>query len=190
MTRPGTPGTGGALVLACLVLACLLLAGCASIPLSTLWKMRGFDPADLASVEPRDVRLAGRIAPAAMRIDPERSHLELRLTPRSNATEEVYAFGLRPTQVYDSRLLPGAEPDWHVFSLDDDGIAAWQRLRPRLLDIKQRYRKVVFSFSLRTRDDPPPGVDDMIGSARLQLGLDQAPLVLLDRAHLPIERRD
>lgn len=186
MTRWITPWIGGCV----LALACLLLAGCASIPLSTLWKMRSFDPADLATVEPRDVRMAERIEPASMRTDPKRSHLELRLTPRGQTAEEVYAFGLRETRVYDSRLVPAADPQWQVFALDDDGIATWRRLRPKLLDIKRRYSKAVFGFTTKTLDAPPPGVDEMIYSVRLQLGLDQAPLVLLDRAPLEIERKE
>lgn len=170
-----------------LVLACLLLVGCTSIPLSTLWKMRSFDAADLAAVQPGDVRLAGLVEPAPMRIDPARSKLELQLTPRTDGLPvEKYRFGLRETQVYDPRLNPSRNSRWQVFALDDAGLATWVQLKPELLDIKQRYQAAKFEFSFDTDGNKPTHLDAMIVSAKLQLGIDQAPLALLDHARLPI----
>ncbi len=166
--------------------AFLLITACASIPLSTLWRMRNFDAADLAVVQPRDVRLAGLVDPAPLRFEPTRSHLELQLTPRAEGLPaETFRFGLRETQVYDPRLNPGNTARWQVFALDDAALKTWARLKPKLLDIKQRYRAAKFMYSFHT-NDPPADVDTMIVSAKLQLGVDQAPLVLLDRARSPI----
>lgn len=171
-----------------LAFTCLLLAGCTSIPLSTLWQMRNFDAADLAIVQPRDVRLAGLVDPAPMRINPARSKLELQLTPRIDGLPvETYRFGLRDTKIYDPRLNPGNNPRWQVFALDDPGLKTWARLKPKLLDIKQHYRAAKFEFSFHTTDDKSEHLDAMIVSAKLQLGIDRAPLVLLDRARLPMK---
>lgn len=167
---------------AMLVIALLLITGCASIPLSTLWQIRNFDAADLAAVQPRDVRLAGLIDPAPLSIDPAHSQLELRLTPRSEgAADEYYRFNLRETQVYDPRLNLGHNPRLQVFALDDTSVVTWSRLQPRLMEIKQRYRAFNFKFVFHTGEDMPANSDTMIVSAKLQLGIDQAPMVLLDR---------
>gem|GEM_PF-1226827 len=164
------------------VLVLVLLASCASIPLSTMWRMRDFTASDLAGVQPRDVRLAGRMDPAPLRIDAARSELVLTLTPRDErARDERYVFGLRETKVYDPRLLAERNaPRWQVFELDDKGLAAWNALRPKVADAEQRYRAMSFNFSFRNLGDFPQGIDEVVLSATLQLGLDQEPLVLTD----------
>lgn len=173
---------------ALLTIALLLITGCASIPLSTLWQMRNFDAADLATVQPRDVRLAGLVDPVPLSIDPAHSQLELRLTPRvEGASDEYYRFDLRETQVYDPRLTPERNPRWQVFALDDASVVTWTRLQPRLMEIKQRYRAFNFKFVLHTAEDIPANSDTMIVSAKLQLGINQAPVVLLDRERQSIQ---
>lgn len=170
----------------------LVLAGCASVPLGTLWRLRNFSPQDLYAVKPAQVRLAGRVDPTPLRIDATRSGLVLKLTPRaSGAAQEVYRFGLRASVVYDPRLVPDAGDGgrrWQVFALDDAGVAAWNRLRPKLKDIKQQYRAASFAFRFETDRKPGASVRALVVSARLQLAPEQAPLVLLDDKSLPIDR--
>ncbi len=43
--------------------ALLALAGCSSIPLSTMWKMRSFGPDDFAKIQPADMRVKVQVPP-------------------------------------------------------------------------------------------------------------------------------
>ena len=161
-----------------------LLAGCASIPLSTLWRLHNLDASDLAQIQARDVRLAGLIDPAPLTIDAAHSSLLLILPADDRGKRARYRFGLRETKVYDSRLIPDSSPRWQAFELDAAGLAVWAKLRPRFLELRQNYGRVDFYFSFQLKGKPPKGADMLIASARLQLEKAQAPLVLLDRKRI------
>ena len=168
----------------------MMLAGCASIPLGTLWKMRGFDAEDLAHIDAQQIRLAGRIDPAPQRVDPARTHLELRLMPRvEGAPDEHYAFSLRVSDVYDPELIPEPDPQhrWVVLELDDAGLAAWHRLQPKLVDVKKNYRGASFSFEFKSTEEDSHEFDAIQVSARLELDPEQGPLTLLDHKRFDLD---
>lgn len=174
-------------------LACVLaLSCCAGVPLGTLWRLRDFSPEDLYAVKPAQIRLAGRVDPMPLRFDAARSGLMLELTPRAaGVAQEVYRFTLHTSTAYDPRLVPQTGEGgrrWQIFALDDAGIAEWNRLRPKLKDIKRQYRAGSFSFHFETDRKPDASIHTLVVSARLQLAQDQAPLVLLDDKSLPIAR--
>lgn len=167
-----------------------LLAGCASIPLGTLWKMRNFDAADLAKVQPQQVRLAGRVDPAPQVVDPTRSKLVLKLTPKAKGEpEREYVFGLHISRDYDPKLIPESDPHhrWRVFELDDAGLAAWSRLQPELADARQHYRAFSFLCRFKTDGALPAGTEALTISARLELDPEQGPMTLLDRKRFVLD---
>ncbi len=184
LSRPGVRLTLAAASL-------IMLAGCASIPLGTLWKMRSFDADDLARIDAREIRLAGRIDPAPQRVDPSRTHLELSLVPRvEGAPDEHYAFSLRVSDDYEPALIPEPDPQhrWVVLELDDAGLAAWQRLQPKLVNVKKNYRGASFSFEFKATDEGSEKFDAIWVSARLELDPQQGPLTLLDRKRFKVEQ--
>lgn len=86
-----------------------LLAGCTSIPLGTLWKLRNSGVEALATLDPEQLRVASRIEPAPLHLDPARSKLILTLMPRGGAVPVRHTFGLRPAKVYSGLLVPAGD---------------------------------------------------------------------------------
>lgn len=85
-------------------------------------------------------------------------------------------------------LLPDPGPRWTVLKLDAEGIATWQRLQPKLAHFKATYRGFAFSAKFSHLGMPPTGTDAYIMSVWLQLGPDQAPLELIDRARVKVKK--
>ena len=164
-----------------------LLAGCMSIPLATMWQLRGFEVADLAALDPAGVRVAGLIEPGTGRIDTAKSTLTVKLAAKGDGPDEVHAFGLETAPVQGGPILPGNDPRWQVLQLDPAGLAAMRRLQPRLARIKDDYAGWSLSVSLQLLGGPPKDVDELRFSVRVQLAADQAPMTLFDRARVPVD---
>lgn len=166
--------------------ACLLLSACASIPLGTLWKLRGFDENTLVQLEPSDLRTALSLAPA-VDVLPESVKLSLELT-RDDAEPERHAFGLEPA------TGPGPVDRDHRYSLwqlDAAGrqaLASVQRsLRAAQASDTKAYSGATFSVNFRPdfQGDPP---DALQVTVQLLLAPEDGWLLLLDEAKLPITR--
>ena len=165
-----------------------LLAGCMSIPLATMWQLRSFEVADLAALDPAEVRVAGLIEPGSGRIDTSKSTLTVTLTPKGDGADEVHAFGLELSPVQGGPILPGNDPRWQVLQLDPAGLAAMRRLQPRLERIEDDYAGWSLSVSLQLLGGPPKDVPELRFSVRVQLADDQEPMTLFDRARVPVEQ--
>lgn len=163
----------------------LMLAGCASVPLSTMWTMRNFD---IAAIDPDALRMATAMEPDALRIDPTKAMLELRLTPRAGGEDEVHALALRDAAVATDGLVPDDGRHWQVFRLTPESAAALHADKPRFgEDIKANYSGAAFSVKFGFVDGAPmAGLDELRASVRLALATDQTPFTLLDRARIPV----
>lgn len=167
----------------------VLLSGCTSVPLATIWQLRNFEPDDLQQVRPEEILLAGKVDPAPITFNPSGSRLLIVLTPRAEGTADVqYEFGSRNARLDEPQLVPDGDPRWQVFELDDEGVAAWERLQPELTDVKTKYKALAFNSSLRTEGHAPPGTDALIYSVRLQLRPSQKPPTIMDRARIPLDK--
>lgn len=173
--------------IAALLVGVALLTGCMSIPLSTMWAMRSFEPGDLAAIEPGDVRVATLVEPSIGGIDPDKARLKLTLTPRQGEPE-VHVFGLVLSPVQGGPIVPGGHPQWQVLQLDPAGVAAMRALEPRLSDLESHYKGWALNVSVQGLDKTPKHVDTLYFSVRVQLARDQAPLTLFDRAEIEMER--
>jgi hypothetical protein len=182
---------GGVVAAAARALLLLVLAlglgACASVPLSTLWKLRDFGSAELAGLDPQQVRVAGRLEPAPLSIDPQSVRLTLTLTPSRSGQPVRHGFGLRPSRVSDARLAQPGGRAWQVFELDEAGLASMRRLQPRFARLEKEYSRFEFSVDWRTTGPAPATLDALILSMRLQLAADQAPVTLFDRAKIPLK---
>src|SRR5690606_29122868 len=172
---------------ACLLILLVLffVGGCASVPLGTMWKLRNFEPADLAKLEPSEIRVATLIQPGPQKLDPERSKLVLQLEPRDGGETEIHQFGLMFSTT-DSAIPPGQpHVGWQNFALNDAGTTAFRSLHPQLVSVKDNYKsltfKVQFGLVEAQLQERPSHLNV---SARLRLASDQNVLTLLDGARI------
>lgn len=169
-----------------LAASCLALAACASIPLGTLWKLRGFDEQTLERVEPSDLRAAVALRPDVDVVaDSVRLSLELQ---RPDGPPEHHAFGLEPG------TGPGPVERGHrysVWQLDEAGrkaLASVQRSlgAARAAD-EDAYSGATFSVDFKPElGDAPPA--SLQVSVQLLLAPEDGWLHLIDEATVPITR--
>lgn len=175
--------------IAVLLCVSILLAGCASIPLATMWKMRNFGNDDLARVQARAVRLAIGSMPPALQPEQNPPELQLSLYPKlDKAPPETYVFSMKAAQTWPADLIPDDEPQdaWAVYALDENGIAAWQRLKPKLQSLEKQYKKAAFATLMNTEFDFQQKRETITFSARLFLNAEQGPLTLLDHVEAKV----
>lgn len=172
----------GAIWRVVLGLLCLALASCASIPLGTLWQLRGFDGQALAALAPEQVRVAARVEAPPVRIRDDSMRLTLTLTPRDGSPADRHVFALRPSATSDIQLAPTGGRPWQVFELDDAGLRAMRALQPKLADAKRDYSSFAFSVASNFDGTVPPGTREVVFSVRLRLSDAQAPFTLFERA--------
>ncbi|WP_374605604.1 hypothetical protein [Arenimonas sp.] len=169
-----------------IVVACLALAACASIPLGTLWKLRGFDETTLVQLEPSDLRAALSLEPA-VGVRPDSVELALELT-RDGAGPERHAFGLEQANG------PGPldrERRYSLWRLDAAGIRALASVQRSLRAARAAdttaYSGATFSVNFQPdfQGEPP---DALQASVQLLLSPEDGWLLLLDEAELPVTR--
>lgn len=169
-----------------LLVSLVLLAGCASIPLSTLWKLRGFDEQALMQLEPAELRVALSLQPA-VGVRPDSVKLELALE-REDGAPESYAFALEPAA--------GAGPldrdrRYGLWQLDDAGRRALTAVQTRLRRAEAEGSKAYegASFTVNFRPElPEPRPASLAVTVQLLLDPAEGWFVLLDDAELEIRQ--
>ena len=166
--------------------ACLVLAACASIPLGTLWKLRGFDEQTLERIEPSDLRAAVALQPD-VEVVPDSVRLSLELQ-RPDGPPERHAFGLEPGTgpgPVDRRLRYGV---WQLDEAGRQALASVQRsLRAARAADADAYSGATFSVNFNPElGDPPP--EALQVSVQLLLAPEDGWLLLLDEATIPVSR--
>lgn len=169
-----------------LAAALLLLAGCASIPLSTLWKLRGFDGDDLVTMEPADLRAALWLQPQVP-VAPESVRLSLSLD-RADGAPERHDFGLEPARG-PGPVEPGKT--YRPWQLDADGRRALAAVQRQLRAARDAggaaYEGASFQVSFKPAfGETPP--DKLLVSVQLLLDPAQGWFLLLDEAELPVAK--
>lgn len=170
-----------------LLAACLLLSACASIPLGTLWKLRGFDQDTLVQLEPTDLRAALSLSPIAD-VQPGSVKLALELQ-RHDGDPERHAFALEPA------TGPGpidGDRRYSLWQLDAAGrqaLASVQRsLRAGQAGEEKVYSGATFAVNFKPdfEGEPP---EAMAVSVQLRLMPEDGWFLLLDQATVPLARR-
>lgn len=163
--------------------AAAALAGCASVPLPTLWRLRSFGPEQLFALDPTQLRAAARVdARARMK----NVTITLDVDPADGAPRRTYRIPLeQPTS--DPRL-ERAPPDrrWYAFALSPQGIAEYQRIKDEYAAVAKGSRgtlkiaaaddgtvppelKRAFPLRLDVLLDPAEGYFTLISETRLDL---------------------
>ena len=151
-----------------LAVATLLLAGCASVPLSTLWKMRDFDARTVQQLEPAALRAAIAIEPtAAPKRDSVRLQLEL---TRADGGTDTHAFALEPSGEAGPR---DDNRDYSVWKLDAAGRDALTRVQQALRVAEQADVEAYSAASFSVTFNPDfGGVSPDSATLWVQLHLD------------------
>lgn len=165
-----------------------LLGACASVPLGTMWKLRHFGPEELARVDPAQVRIATRIEPGNLQLDPAQVALRITLQGHDGGSE-VHAFGVEEVHGFSSALTGGDLLGWQAFRLDDEGRALFERFQPVLRTAKDTYASMNVTIEVGLID--PAAIVDLDAitlTSRLQLAADEDAFTLVDRARVRIEQ--
>lgn len=179
MTRTG---------LLCALLA--VLAGCASIPLSTMWRLRNFGPEQLAAIDPGALRVAVRMEPDWVSLDPSTTFLALRLVPHEGE-EEHHHWPLQEASAAMPGLVPAGESGWQLLRLTPAAAASVDALRPALEAGKDAYAGAEFRVQLGMAEPDRVGTLDAVYlTVRLALAADQDAFTLVQRMRLPVEARE
>jgi hypothetical protein len=131
----------------------LLASGCLSIPVSTMWKLRGFGVDEFFALDPAQLRGAVRTDTRA-RYEAVVIDIDIKLQGQPPAR---HALELRSLQAGDARLEP-APPGrrWYVFALGPQGEAVFHDLRRRLATIKRDgSNEIRIGIGARSAEVPP-----------------------------------
>ncbi len=164
----------------------LLLGGCASIPLSTLWKLRGIGIDDLVAMEPADLRAALWLEPQVP-VSPDSVRLSLSLD-RAGGGRDQHVFGLEPAR---GTGPIDADKVYRPWQLDPDGRRALAAVQRQLRAARDAggaaYEGATFEVTFRPDfGDAPP--DRLLVSVQLLLDPAQGWFLLLDEAELPVAK--
>ena len=101
-------------------------AGCTSVPVSTMWRLRNFSAEQLFALEPTDLRAAARVdARATMK----NVTISLDVKPAGGAPPLSYLIPLEQP-VSDPRLERApADRRWFAFALSPQGLAEYRRIK-------------------------------------------------------------
>ena len=182
------------------VLPALLLAGCAHVPLGTMWAMRDFSPRTLAAADPAAVRVAMQ-TPDALALEPGGHRLVMDLQTEGDVVPPFHVdVALEvETSLRDSGPLEGRTgAHWHVLKLEASGIDAVRTLRDHLAKVPEG-TKGSFQLAVKPAFGPAAGdwtrrlvCGEPVGefSAAIRMAPDQDWLVLFEEWPLELTRRE
>lgn len=146
-----------------------LLAGCLSIPVSTIWKLRNFGPEQLFALDPTELRAALLVDP---RVTMKGGRIDIAIEPPGGAPKRSYAILLQQPQRDDPRLPRApAGRTWQVFALSPASVAEFAKLKQEFKAIPKG-TTVTVSVGFDEREVPPELRRDF--PVRLDLLLDPA----------------
>lgn len=101
-------------------------AGCSSVPLSTMWRLRDFNADQLLALDPTELRAAARVdTRAAMK----NVTITLEVEPADGSARRVYLIPLEQP-VSDPRLERAPKDRrWFAFGLSKQGLVEYQRIK-------------------------------------------------------------
>lgn len=110
------------------------VAGCTSVPLATIWKMRSFTVDDFFALNPDDLR-------AAVRTDARASYgavdINITVAPKGGEASH-HAIRLQQAVASDARLEPPpANRHWYVFALGPEGVKVFDAVRRQVAVVRR-----------------------------------------------------
>lgn len=137
-----------------LVVLMILLEACASIPLTTMWKLHSYGVKDLESLNPADIRVAVKL-PGSLKFEPNQTMLDVTLTPKDPKQEIIHEHA-RLMLLNQGRFVPADVPvadageTWYLMKLDPAGLKSFQDFQRRLgPDAEDRYDSLSFDAKIQ-----------------------------------------
>ena len=165
----------------------LVLSGCASIPLSTAWRMSKFTPATLAQLDPAQVRVKVSV-PEGFEVDLAATELTVELSDDTgpDLSERLSLTSLqtlretRPAGIFSADVPVTS----HVLALSPDGVR-------QLREVQQRFLSGAsgsYTFGVQARfAQVPQDVREITFWADLKLALDEPFFPLIDGATIKVD---
>ncbi len=158
---------------ALVVFALLAIAGCTSIPLMTLWKLRDFTVDSFFAKDPAQLRVAIQVD-KTMRRGPGSPKIDIRV--KAASTKPIcYSFALDPVDAsLKSELMlerPAADRRWYVFALSQAGIDAFRKAQREMKIKRQEQTEIALNITMAKVLEP--ATDGAPFSIRIDLALDR-----------------
>ena len=155
-------------------LAMVLLAGCTSVPLTTMWKLRDFSVESFFAKDPTQMRVAIQVD-KTMKRGPNSPMIALQI--KAASTRPIcYAFALDPVDALGKSELTlasaAADRRWYAFALSPSGVEAFRKAQRELKLKKQEEAEIGLNVTLSKVLDP--AVDGAPFPLRIDLALDRA----------------
>ena len=155
------------------VIALLAIAGCTSIPLATMWKLRDFTVESFFAKDPAQLRVAVQVD-KTMRRGPDSPKIDIRV--KAASTKPIcYAFALDPVDASaKSELIlerPAPDRRWYVFALSPEGIDAFRKAQRELKIKQQEQTEIALNITLAKVLEP--ATDGAPFPLRIDLALDR-----------------
>lgn len=169
------------------VVLTILAAGCASVPLSTMWRMRSFSPDDLRSLHPAELRAFVRtLSPVTVQADA--GTIDVSVSPRSG--EPLlghFALQAVPAEGVPGLPAPGSGRRWIALGLTPEARTAFARFAGSLDESSLEGSSVSLDVSVKL-GKLPPELDAVPFEVRLQLDGSERPFVLIKERTLRLSR--
>ena len=123
-----------------LLLAALLGAGCTSIPVSTLWRLRNFGPEQLFALDPTQLRAAARVDARALM---KNVTISIDVQSSDGSARRAYVLPLEQP-IQDARLdRPPVDRRWFAFALSKQGLAEYERIKREYASLPKGGRSTI-----------------------------------------------
>lgn len=165
----------------------LLLLGCASMPISTMYKLNSMDETELFALDPAGMRAKIQLSePFKLKL----SETEMTFELESDKGISRYQF---PLTVESEYALP-AESGWfsdrpasseYILTLSDEARENFRELQVRLAG--EKFSKYQFSVNTNFGSDPDVKADEMTLSIFLKLSQEEGYIALLEDYVVDVE---
>jgi len=164
-----------------------ILAGCGSVPLSTMWRMKDFSIQDVAAIDPNELR--ARIISPDLVPEQEGGHLDIGFL--DNDSNDMYTFPLEIIErkeetkgMFRKRVVRTT-----TFKLTSEAVDAFVRFRKLILANKRKNRKVLLIVSpafepIKIKDEPKV----LEISILLKLKAEEDYLTLINKARIDLSK--
>ena len=164
-----------------------ILAGCGSVPLSTMWRMKDFSIQDVAAIDPNELR--ARIISPDLVPEQEGGHLDIGFL--DNDSNDMYTFPLEIIErkeetrgMFRKRVVRTT-----TFKLTSEAVDAFVRFRKLILANKRKNRKVLLIVSpafepIKIKDEPKV----LEISILLKLKAEEDYLTLINKARIDLNK--
>jgi len=186
MSGSGTQVTARILAISAVL---TLFSACASIPFSTLWKLRSFNGNDLKTLKPEDIRIVVKL-PDRIKLEPDKTTLNVTLTPKDKNQTVIHETG-GLMLLSQGRSVPADVPaahqgeTWYLMKLNQESISSFKQFQQQLEpDMKQHYKSLSFRVDVKLSKDSLIEAQRLRITIWLRMTKEQGYFELLDNAPL------